>query len=206
MLTYVTGNHGKYISVKETFNKEGIDVDFFNYDFEEPEVNDIVYISKQKALNAYNLLHTEVFVTDAGFYIENYPGKPNYPGAFVKRSGIADNISKLLEDMKDVKDRRAYFMDCTTYYNGYEFHTFFGKSPGLITREVHGLDKEAQWSNLWHVFIPEGYDITLSEMSDEQRLNRNKNHTSGIKEFLKWYKKKNKNNNLKKIKKYKVNT
>ncbi len=188
MLTYVTGNHGKYLSVKERFEQEGIDVDFFDYDFEEPEVNDITFISRAKALNAYNMLHTEVFVTDAGFYIENYPNEPGYPGAFVKRSGIANDIAKLLEEMKDVENRHAYFMDCTTYYDGEEFHTFYGKSPGTITKEQHGLDKEAQWSNLWHVFIPDGYDITLSEMSDEQRQNRNELHTSGTKEFLKWYK------------------
>ncbi len=187
MLTYVTGNHGKYLSVKERFEKEGIDVAFFDYDFEEPEVNDITFISQEKARNAYNMLQTEVFVTDAGFYIEHYPNNPGYPGAFVKRSGIANDIPKLLSDMKDVTDRHAYFMDCTTYYDGEEFHTFYGVSPGTITYEQHGLDKEAQWSNLWHVFIPDGYDITLSEMTDEQRQNRNKLHTSGTKEFLKWY-------------------
>ena len=189
MLTYVTGNHGKYLSVKERFEQEGIDVDFFDYDFAEPEVNDITFISHEKALNAYNMLHTEVFVTDAGFYIENYPNNPGYPGAFVKRSGIASDIPKLLKEMKDVKDRHAYFMDCTTYYDGEEFQTFYGISPGTITTEQHELDKEAQWSNLWHVFIPDGCDITLSEMTDEQRNNRNELHTSGTKEFLKWYKK-----------------
>ena len=188
MLTYVTGNHGKYLSVKERFASEGVEVDFYDYDFEEPEINDITLISQAKALNAYNMLHTEVFVTDAGFYIENYPGNPGYPGAFVKRSGIANNLTKLLEEMKDVEERHAYFMDCTTYYDGEEFHTFYGKSPGIITREPHGLDKEAQWSKLWHVFIPDGYDITLSEMTDEQRNNRNYLHTSGTNEFLKWYK------------------
>ncbi len=188
MLTYVTGNHGKYLSVKERFEQEGIDVDFFDYDFEEPEVNDITFISRAKALNAYNMLHTEVFVTDAGFYIENYPGEPGYPGAFVKRSGVADDIPKLLETMKDVKDRHAYFMDCTTYYDGVDFHTFYGRSPGVITYEQHGLDKEAQWSKLWHVFIPDGSDKTLSEMTEEERHNRNELHTSGTKEFLKWYK------------------
>ena len=196
MLTYVTGNHGKYLSVKERFASEGVEVDFYDYDFEEPQINDITLISKAKAQNAYNMLHTEVFVTDAGFYIENYPNNPGYPGAFVKRSGIANDISKLLEAMKDVKNRHAYFMDCTTYYDGEEFHTFYGISPGTITYEQHGLDKEAQWSKLWHVFIPDGYDITLSEMSDIERQNRGENHTSGTKEFLKWYKE---NKNVKKL-------
>ena len=43
-LTYVTGNYGKYISVKEKFEKAHIDIDYFKYDLEEPNVNDIEFI------------------------------------------------------------------------------------------------------------------------------------------------------------------
>ena len=36
-LTYVTGNYGKYISVKEKFEKEDIDIDYFKFDFDKIE-------------------------------------------------------------------------------------------------------------------------------------------------------------------------
>ena len=105
-----------------------------------------------------------------------------YESAFPEGEQIPwDDLMRLVGEMP---------LDFTAYYDGEEFHTFYGKSPGVITYEQRGLDKEAQWSNLWHVFIPDGYDITLSEMTDEQRNNRNKLHTSGTKEFLKWYKEK----------------
>ena len=48
-LTYVTGNYGKYISVKEKFEKAGIEIGYFKCDLKEPEVNDIELISKEKA-------------------------------------------------------------------------------------------------------------------------------------------------------------
>ena len=48
-LTYETGNYGKYVSVKEQFEKEQIIIQYFPYDFEEPDKNDISYISKEKA-------------------------------------------------------------------------------------------------------------------------------------------------------------
>ena len=86
-LTYVTGNYGKYVFVKEMFERNGITINYFKYDMEEPEINDIEFISKEKARKAYEVVSRPVFVADTGFYIENYPNNPNYPGAFVKRSG-----------------------------------------------------------------------------------------------------------------------
>lgn len=102
-LTYVTGNYGKYVSVKEKFEKHNISINYFKCDLEEPEVNDIEFISKEKARQAYEKPGTPVFVADLGFYIEDYPNNPGYPGAFVKRSGISSNIEELLEMMKYTK-------------------------------------------------------------------------------------------------------
>ena len=108
-LTYVTGNYGKYLHVKNLFSKNKANVEFLKHDFNEPDINDIEKVSKSKALEAYNILKSPCFVMDTGFYIKDYPNNPEYPGAFVKRSGISDNIDKLLEDMKDVKNRKCKF-------------------------------------------------------------------------------------------------
>lgn len=85
-LTYITGNYGKYIAVKEKFERENIKIGYYTCDLEEPDINDIQLISKEKARQGYNLLGTPVFVADTGFYIENYPNNPGYPGAFVKEA------------------------------------------------------------------------------------------------------------------------
>ena len=69
-LTYVTSNYGKYISVKEQFEKENIDIDFFTFDLEEPNINDINVISKTKAKQAYEILNKPVFVADTGFILK----------------------------------------------------------------------------------------------------------------------------------------
>ena len=80
-ISYVTGNYGKYVSVKEKFEKENILISYFEYNTMEPDVNDIKYVSKEKAKQAYDVLKSPVFVIDTGFYIENYPNNPGYPGA-----------------------------------------------------------------------------------------------------------------------------
>lgn len=187
-IVYVTGNYGKYVQVKEQFKKANIDIDFYHYDLKEPDINDIKYISKEKAKEAYNLLKKPCFVADSGFYIENYPDNPGYPGAFVKRSGVASNIDKLLEDMENIKNRNCKFVDCLTFYDGKEYYQFFGESEGTLSYEKKGDVLKKAKSNLWYVFIPKNSNKTLAEMTDEERENRVDGHTSSTKKFIKWYK------------------
>ena len=111
-ITYVTGNYGKYISVKEKFEMHGIDIEYADIDIDEPDINDIEIISKEKARLAYEQIKSPVFVVDCGFYIRSYPNNPYYPGAFVKRSGVSSNIDKVLSDMSNENDRYCYFLDC----------------------------------------------------------------------------------------------
>lgn len=186
-LIYVTGNYGKYVSVKEYFKAKNINIDFYEYDFEEIEINDIEKISKKKAQDAYKILQIPCFVADTGFYIDDYPNNPGYPGAFVKRSGISSDIDKLLEIMKNKSNRACKFVDCLTFYDGQKFYTFYGVSSGTLAFSRKGNSIKKAKSNLWYVFIPNNCDKTLAEMSDEERKNRNDGHTSATELFANWY-------------------
>lgn len=185
-LVYVTGNYGKYIAVKKYFIESELEIDFYKYDFHEPQINDIELISKAKAIEVYNILHRPCFVADSGFYIEDYPNNPGYPGAFVKRSGISKDIDNLLDIMKDVTNRKCQFVDCLTFYDGDKFYTFYGVSKGTLSFCKRGNLMQKAKSNLWYVFIPDGSNKTLAEMTDIERVNDN--HTSATKEFINWYK------------------
>lgn len=186
-LIYVTGNYGKYVSVKECFKAKNISIDFYEYDFEEIEINDIEKISKKKAQDAYKILQIPCFVADTGFYIDDYPNNPGYPGAFVKRSGISSDIDKLLEIIKNKSNRACKFVDCLTFYDGQKFYTFYGVSSGTLAFSRKGNSIKKAKSNLWYVFIPNNCDKTLAEMSDEERKNRNDGHTSATELFANWY-------------------
>lgn len=192
-LFFVTSNKGKILRAQEQFNENGVDLEWFNHDSVEPNINDIEYISKYKAIEAYNLIGNPCFVVDSGFYIDNYPDEAGFPGAFPKRAiinygGTQDGISLLLEKMKDIEDRTCRFVDCLTYYDGMDFKTFYGVSEGVLSREKRGIMQLKAKSDLWYVFVPKGYEKTLAEMTDEERNNRNDNRTSAILEFIKWYK------------------
>ena len=186
-IIYVTGNYGKYVSVKEHFEEKNIEIDFYKYEFEEIEINDIEKISRKKALDAYNILQTPCFVVDTGFYIDDYPNNPGYPGAFVKRSGISSDIDGLLEKMKKQSNRSCKFVDCLTFYDGNEFYIFYGVSSGRLAFCKKGKTLKKAKSDLWYVFIPNNCNKTLAEMSDEERKNRNDEHTSATELFANWY-------------------
>lgn len=187
-ITYVTGNYGKYLGVKKIFSQNELSLSFFECDLDEPNINDIDVISKAKVISAYKLLNKPCFVIDSGFYIEDYPLKPNYPGAFVKRSGISNNIDELLKTMENVDNRKCKFVDCLTFYDGKNFYTFHGLSEGSLSYTKRGRTTNSALSNLWYVFIPNNCTKTLAEMSEEERVNRCDNHTSATLEFVNWYK------------------
>lgn len=186
-LTYITGNYGKYISVKERFEKAGIDIKYSQGEFNEPDVDDIKTISKEKARQAYDMIGTPVFVIDSGFYIEHYPDAPGYPGAFVKRSGISSHVADLLEKMKDVEDRSCYFLDCLTFFDGKDYYQFLGTKKGSLSEELRGGKNIKAKSDLWYVFIPRNCNKTMAEMSDEERDNRPDGRTDATEEFIEWY-------------------
>ena len=189
-LVFVSSNFGKVVSVKTVASMfYGIDICSCSLDFLEPDVNDISCISKTKAEYAYQELGYPCFVSDTGFYIDYYPNQPGYPGAFVKRSGVSSNLEKLLDDMKDVDNRSCRFVDCITYYDGECFQQFFGESRGELATEVSGENMNNAKSELWKVFIPEGYHSTLAGMSSKEMLQYKKEtrKNSATIQFLDWY-------------------
>lgn len=188
-LTYVTGNYGKYYSVKKYFEQEDIPVAFFKHDAMEPMINDITTIAKAKVEEAYQLLKSPCFVADSAFYIDHYPNNPGYPGAFVKRSGVSSHIDSLLETMKEEPQRSCRFVDCLAFYDGKDIYYFYATCKGTLTYEKRGNHLKIAKSKLWEVFIPEGYNKTLAEMTEEETEERRKKEDSATKKFIAWYKK-----------------
>ena len=69
-LNYITGNYGKYVSVKEKFENAGITIYYFKCDLDEPDVNDIEFISKEKLTDTKLIL--SFFGTEKEKAIENF--------------------------------------------------------------------------------------------------------------------------------------
>ena len=60
---------------------------------------------------------------------------------------------------------------------------------GNLSNTIKGLDREEKWSDLWYIFKPYGYNLTLAEMSNEIRDNRevNEHNISAMQNFANWF-------------------
>lgn len=190
-IVFVTSNKGKLQSAQEHFGKD-INIVYYNYDITEPQVNDIDYIAECKVKEAYKKVNKPCISLDAGFYIPNYPGNPNFPGAFPRRELLEKiGLDGLLQKMKNVKNRECYFKECLAYYDGKTLKKFYGLTCGKLSTEIKGNDTDKKWSDLWYVFIPKNNTKTMAEMTDEERHNRNDGYVNPFIEFSKWFRAKN---------------
>lgn len=188
-IVFVTGNIGKQKSLEKKVKGSDILVTCCDLGFIEPTVNDIRYIAEQKVRYAYDILQKPCIAMDAGFIIEAFPGRSNFPGAFPKRDLLEPiGIDGLLEMMKQVENRSCYFEECVAYYDGVEVKFFEGQAKGSLSKEKKGMDTLEKWSDLWYVFIPQNETKTLAQMTSYEREHRNREEDKdALKEFAKWF-------------------
>ena len=183
-IVFVTHNKGKIVSASK--HLKGVNFKVFEYELEEPRSDDIKYISRYKVMEAYKLVNKPCISLDCGFWIDELNG---FPRAFVNFSLDTIGIDGILKLMEKKENRSCRFTECLSYYDGNEIHQFMGKNEGSLSKKVLGKDTDKKWSDLWYIFIPEGYDKTLAQMTDEERANRIKyNSVDSMAEFSKWYK------------------
>ena len=185
-VVFVTHNKGKIASAQKQLK----DVKFkiYEYDLEEPRSDDINYISKYKVMEAYKIVNKPCISLDSGFWIDELNG---FPRAFVNHALETIGIEGILKLMEGIENRSCRFTECLSYYDGKELHQFMGSHEGEIANESVGNDTDKKWSDLWYIFIPEGYDITLAQMTEEQRKSRNElnecyGKLSATRQFAKW--------------------
>ena len=71
-IVFVTHNKGKIASAERAL--KDVKVKIFEYDLDEPRSDDIKFISKQKVMEAYELVKTPCISMDSGFWIDALNG------------------------------------------------------------------------------------------------------------------------------------
>jgi len=181
-LVFVTHNKGKIASARKYL--EGIDLQVLEREVDEPRSDDVRYISECKARQAYALVGKPCISLDAGFWIEALNG---FPRAFVNFALETVGISGILKLMEGVSDRRCHFQESLAYYDGREVRLFAGRHPGRLAEAISGRETEKKWSDLWYVFIPDGFDKTLAAMSDAERELPRPGRVEAMEQFAAWY-------------------
>lgn len=144
-----------------TLENAGIQIDI-------PEPHDTMEANaEEKARIIYNLTQKSCFSEDSGLEIEALNGRPGVKSARYagESKSSKDNISRVLDELKDVKNRHANFKTVISLmYNGVH-HSFLGICKGTIiasTKGNHGFGYDP-------IFIPAGSDKTFAEMELKEK-------------------------------------
>jgi len=187
IITFVTTNQGKVLEAQKQCDSVGIKLITYNYELIEPRSEDLEEIAKAKVMQAYEKVGHPCIAMDSGFYIEALGG---FPKTFVNFSLSTIGINGILKLMEGVTDRTAYFKQCLAYYDGKEIKYFYSRHDGKIADEISGDERVQKWSDLWYIFISNGYDKTLASLSDTEHEYRQNKSEGTLAQFTKWYKEK----------------
>ena len=91
-----------------------------------------------KARALYDLCGKPSIADDSGLCVDALGGAPGVFSARYSGGGDADNIVKLLDELKGKTNRAAHFECCIVYYDGTNIISATGKAYGSITDKIIG--------------------------------------------------------------------
>jgi XTP/dITP diphosphohydrolase len=162
-ITFVTGNERKFKNALIFFKDSGISL--IQEEMKTPEIQagEIVEVAEYSAKYAGEKLNKAVIKVDVGFFIEELNG---FPGPYIKFINKWLDPEKVLDLCANLENRKAYFEDVVScYIPNMPIKSFSAKTWGTLSTEVLG---ENGWG-IDKIFIPNGFDTTLANMSDEIR-------------------------------------
>ena len=129
------------------------------------DADDLQGNAKIKADFVTNNYHLNWFADDTGLEVEALNGAPGVYSARYAGEGCSyhDNVVKLLDAMKGIKNRKARFRTVIALNLNGKQYFFEGIVNGKILEEEHG----ASGFGYDPIFQPEGYEETFAEMPME---------------------------------------
>jgi XTP/dITP diphosphohydrolase len=133
MVTFVTTNPGKVREAQEYLDES---VEQLDFDYLEPQADDLAAVAAHGARAAYRHAGEAVFVDDSGLTIDALGGFPGPYSSYVyDRVGI-ERVSRLA---RGEADRSAAFRCVVAYCDGGDFEA----TPEPVDRERRGQDQAA---------------------------------------------------------------
>ncbi len=123
--------------------------------------------AKQKLYQITQKYDVDALADDTGLEVQALNGAPGVLSARFagENATYADNVNKLLTEMKDKENRSAQFKTVIAYSHGPDEYLISGTLKGKIAKEPRGEGGFGYDS----VFIPEGYEKTFAEMGEETK-------------------------------------
>lgn len=163
-LVYITGNDIKFNIASGVFKDTGFVLLQKKLDTPEIQSKSVQDIATYSAIWASKELNQPVIVTDAGFYIEALNG---FPGPFIKYVNQWFSADDYINLMQHKTNRTIIVQDCLAYCKPNE-------QPVVFTGTYHGTlatePGKKSTTPIEQVYIPEGYDIPISELPTDEML------------------------------------
>tara|TARA_B110000037_G_scaffold57795_1_gene70515 strand:+ start:4505 stop:5086 length:582 start_codon:yes stop_codon:yes gene_type:complete len=165
-LIFASSNKNKFIEVEKIIPKNIklgnlIELNFFD---EIPEDQDTIEGNASfKAKFIHSKFNINVFADDTGLEVEALNGKPGVHSArFAGRECDSEkNITKLLKELKNIKNRKARFKTIIALVLNEKFYQF----EGIINGEILLCKKGNNGFGYDSVFKPDGYKKSFAELS-----------------------------------------
>lgn len=158
-ITFITGNQAKFNQLARHLN---FPLKHKRLDLAEIQSLDVKKIVEHKAQQAYSVLHEPVIVEDTSLTF-NALGK--LPGALIRWFFEELGNEGLCRLLDQYKNRSAIATVTFAIFNGKKLKIISNSISGGIAKSPKGKN-EFGWDP---IFIPEGYNITWAEMSDEEQ-------------------------------------
>lgn len=179
MTLFVTSNEHKFKEIRATMEKEGIGLEWERTKYMEIQADTTAEISLDSARRLSESIKTDFFLEDTGLYIDSLNGFPGPYSSYVASTVGNEGILNLLAG----KERAGRFLTVITYCSNGVFNQFDGVLEGRISKKVSG----SFGFGFDPVFIPEGYNVTLAEMTVDEKneISHRSRALSKLIEFMK---------------------
>ncbi len=179
-INFVTTNQGKVASLANRLTSGKYQLVQTKLELPEIQASCANAVCIEKAKEAFKILQKPLIIQDSSFHIVALNG---FPGAYIKYAQDTIGVGGILKLMEGVQDRRCYFEGALTYIDGNVTKTFVKKSSmGQLALKIDKTSSEKEWGTIWRIFIPKGYNITLSAISKEE-LDSKEGKTASDSEF-----------------------
>ena len=171
-IIFATQNPGKAEEVKAIFAGSAFEIVSL-YDLgNNVEIEEYGTTFKENALikakTVYNIYKEPVVADDSGLVIEQLDGRPGvYSARYAgENCTYEDNNFKVINELKKFSEpHKAKFLSYAVYYDGKNEIAVIGELPGQIINEQRGTNGFGYDP----IFIPDGYNQTISEMDFEKK-------------------------------------
>lgn len=155
-ILFATGNPNK---LREASAILPMEVEQLAIDLPEIQSLDLQEILTAKLQAAYEECGQPVMVEDVSAELEALNG---FPGPFIKFAEKTMGKAGLYELLKGHENKRAHMKAMVGFHDGSAMHFFTGQIDGIIT-----APREGEGFGFDFVFVPDGYDKTMSELGFE---------------------------------------